>query len=59
MEDKKKELNWLMNKMENCSDRYMEAEKFLIELAQLKWYQKFFLTRKIIRFLDSRKKYKF
>ena len=36
MEDKKIELNWLMNKMENCSDRYMEAEKFLIELAQLK-----------------------
>lgn len=59
MEYNKEDLNWLMKKTEDCSNRYMEAEQFLIEIAKMKWYQKFFLTMKILRFLNSRKKYNF
>lgn len=59
MEYNKEDLNWLMQKTEDCSNRYMEAEQFLIEIAKMKWYQKFFLTMKILNFLNSRKKYNF
>ena len=39
MEYSKSDLNWLMNKTEQCSERYMEAEKFILELAEMNWYQ--------------------
>lgn len=41
----------LINKMNKLSDRYIEAENFLMEL---KWYEKLFCSRKIKRFLKSR-----
>jgi hypothetical protein len=59
MEYTKSDLNWLMNKTEQCSERYMEAEQFIIELATLKWYQRLFMNRRILKFLNSRGKYKF
>jgi hypothetical protein len=59
MEKSKTEMNWLMNRYEQCSDRYIEAESFLIELAKMKWYKRFFLTMKILKFLNSRSKYNF
>ena len=33
MEYTKTDLNWLMKKTEDCSERYMEAEKFILEIA--------------------------
>lgn len=59
MEHTKKNLNWLMKKTEDCSNRYMEAEKFILEIAEMKWYQRVFLMGKILWFLNSRSKYKF
>ena len=54
-----KQTYWLMKKTEDCSNRYMEAEKFILEIAEMKWYQRVFLWRKILRFLNSRSKYNF
>ena len=42
MEYTKTDLNWLMKKTEDCSERYMEAEKFILEIAEMKWYQRVF-----------------
>ena len=55
----KKELPWLLSKYENASDRYMEAENCIFEIAEMPWYKRMFCVPKIIRFLDSRSKYKF
>ena len=55
----KTELSWLMNKTEQYSERYIEAERFILELAEMKWYQRIFCSRKIMNFLMSRDKYKF
>ncbi len=59
MEYTKSDLNWLMKKTEDCSDRYMEAEMFILKMAQMKWYQRVFLIIKILRFMNSRSKYNF
>jgi hypothetical protein len=59
MEYTKNDLNWLMKKTEDCSERYMEAEQFILEIASMKWYHRFFLLKKILRFLESRNKYNF
>ncbi|GJQ44047.1 MAG: hypothetical protein JETCAE03_35450 [Ignavibacteriaceae bacterium] len=59
MEYTKTDLNWLMKKTEDCSNRYMEAEKFILEIAEMKWYQRVFFKGKILRFLNSRSKYNF
>ena len=50
-------LSWLLSKYENASERYMEAEDFIIQIAEMKWYQRAFCVPKILKFLDSRKKY--
>ena len=52
-------MNWLINKCEKCSDRYIEAENFILEIAEMKWYQRIFLNKKILKFLKSREKYGF
>lgn len=49
--DPKVELEWLMKKYENCSERYIEAEKFILNL---KWYERIFVSRKILKFLKER-----
>jgi hypothetical protein len=59
MEYSKTDLNWLMNKTEKCSKRYVEAEKFILEIAEMKWYQRLFCSKKIMNFLMSRDKYGF
>lgn len=58
-EEAKSSLSWLMDKTEQCSDRYMEAESFILELAEMKWYQRIFCVKKILNFITSRSKYKF
>lgn len=49
----KEGLQWLLNKYDNCSDRYIEAERFIMEIAEMPWYKRMFLTNKIIKFLES------
>ena len=51
-----KSLEWLMDRSEKCSERYIEAEQFIVNL---KWYEKIFISRKIIKFLKTREKYNF
>lgn len=53
---RKQDLNWLMSRYEQCSDRYMEAEKFIMDLN---WIERLFCSRKIKKFLQSREKFKF
>tara|TARA_R110000868_G_C10920160_1_gene765603 strand:+ start:29 stop:271 length:243 start_codon:yes stop_codon:yes gene_type:complete len=55
--EKNKSLSWLLSKYENASDRYMEAEDFILQIAEMKWYQRIFCLHKILIFLDSRSKY--
>jgi hypothetical protein len=57
--EKNKNLTWLLGKYENASDRYMEAEELLLQIAEMKWYQRLFCYKKIMLFLNSRSKYKF
>jgi|GEM_PF-2267696 hypothetical protein len=60
MEYSKADLNWLMNKTEKCSERYMEAETILLAIMRDPWYKRIFLRKKIAKFLMSRgAKYKF
>ena len=55
--EKNSNLTWLLSKYENACDRYMEAENFILEIAEMTWYKRIFCLPKIIRFLDSRSKY--
>ncbi len=52
-------VEWLMKNCEDRSNRYIEAERFIMEISEMKWYQRLFLDRKIMNFLKSRRKYKF
>lgn len=54
MKNQNEGLSWLLTKLEHSSDRYIEAESFIIELSEMKWYQRIFISKKIIRFLQSR-----
>lgn len=53
----KANFNWLMTEYENNTDRYIEAEKFIMELHNMNWLQRLFSSRKILKFLKSREKY--
>lgn len=59
MENNKFYFDWLLIKTEQCSNRYIEAEKFIIELSEMNLFQRLFCNGKIIKFLESRKKYNF
>lgn len=52
----KTEFNRLFNKYEKTINRYIEAEQFILELN---WFERLFCRRKILNFLNSRKKYNF
>lgn len=45
-----------LDKIEKLTERYIEAEKFIMELN---WFQRLFCSRKITNFLKSRNKYNF
>jgi len=40
MEYTKADLNWLISKMECTSERYMEAEKMIIEIIDMPWWKR-------------------
>lgn len=51
MENTKKIAEFSLNKMEELTERYIEAEKFIMELN---WFERLFCSRKITKFLKSR-----
>jgi hypothetical protein len=51
MENTKKIAEFSLNKMEQLTERYIDAEKFIIELN---WFERLFCSRKITKFLKSR-----
>lgn len=51
--------DWLMTRYEDTTERYIEAEQFIIELSKMPWYKMIFSYRKIINFLHTRSKYNF
>jgi len=60
MEDpRENDLGWLMKAIDERSERYMEAERFIIELAEMSWWKRALAFSKIIKFLKSRDKYSF
>jgi hypothetical protein len=59
MEAQKSDLQWLMNKSDNCSTRYMEDEQMLLNIIGMNFFKRLFIRRKILSFLKSRSKYNF
>jgi len=55
----KEGLEWLLSKLEKCSDRYIEAENFILEIMEMPWYKRIFIFNKIYQFFETRKKYNF
>lgn len=49
--NKKNITEFSLEKMEQLTDRYIEAEKFIMELN---WLERLFCSRKITKFLKSR-----
>jgi len=51
MENRQKIAELSLNKMEQLTERYIDAEKFIMELN---WFERLFCSRKITKFLKSR-----
>jgi len=51
MENTKKIAEFSLNKMEQLSERYIDAEKFIMKLN---WFERLFCSKKITKFLKSR-----
>jgi hypothetical protein len=51
MENTKIIAEFSLNKMEQLTERYIDAEKFITELN---WVERLFCSRKITKFLKSR-----
>ncbi len=47
----KKMGEFTINKMEQLTERYIDAEKFIMELN---WFERLFCYRKVTKFLKSR-----
>jgi len=43
-----KDANWLMNKAEEYQDRYINAEKFILDILKMSWYKRIFILDKLI-----------
>lgn len=53
IENPKLNSKWVLDRLEISTHRYIRAEKFIIEILQMKWYQRLFLRKKIFKFLDE------
>jgi hypothetical protein len=51
MEDTKKIAEYSLNKIEVLTERYIEAEQFIMNLN---WFERLFCSRKITAFIKSR-----
>jgi len=56
MEKTKKLAEYSINQIEQLTNRYVEAEEFIMKLN---WIERLFCSRKILKFLKSREKYNF
>lgn len=59
MEVQKSDLKWLMDKVDSCSQRYVESENFMLDVLSMNFFQRLFIRRKALKFLKERKKYNF
>jgi hypothetical protein len=59
MEVQKSDLKWLMDKVDLCSQRYVESEQFLLNVLDMGFFQRLFIRRKILKFLKEKQKYNF
>ncbi len=50
----KSDIKWVLNRYEKCSDRYMEAEKELLEILEMSFWKRLFLRTRVFKFLNSR-----
>lgn len=46
MDFEKSDLDWLITKLEKSSERYMNAENFILSLSKIPWYKRFFYVKK-------------
>lgn len=59
-QDKNAHLKWVMNRIESTTERYIEAEKMIIEIIDIPWWKRMFCRRKLIRFINNQlEKYNF
>lgn len=49
--------DWHLNKAKEYMERYVLAEKFIFELMTLPWYKRIFISKIVLKYLKSRKKY--
>lgn len=49
----KNEMPWLMNRVENYQNRYIEAETKLLHVAEMPWYCRLFIGKAVMEFLDK------
>ena len=63
MKKTKPNMDWLMTHCEQCSQRYREAESFIVSLIEMPWYKEiipFYVTYKQVQFIQHQKdKYNF
>jgi hypothetical protein len=59
MEVQKSDLKWLMDKVDSCSQRYVESENFMLDILNMNFFQCLFIRKKALNFLKERKKYNF
>ena len=48
MEELKNEFEWLIRRNQLLSDRYIDAEKMLIEIMEMPWWRRLFCGKKIL-----------
>ncbi len=53
MEVKKSDLNWLMNKIDTSTNRYMNAENELLKIALEPWYKRFLIRKRILNYFKK------
>lgn len=58
-EKQKMHLDWLLNHLEECSERYIQSESLLFNILLMPWYKKIFIKRQLKEFLQSIRKYNF
>ncbi len=46
-------VDFLLDNLEKSNKRYMEAERFIMEMTNMNFFQRLFLRKKIIRFLNE------
>jgi hypothetical protein len=52
--------HWIFKKIEECSNRYIEAERFLLKIENMSWIKRILCKKEIRKYLkECLKKYDF